>query len=331
VVRGGTARRVRSVRRPGAGRRRGHGTGTHLGTAGGRRRQRRDCESGIVVAGDHSEDPPRSGDRDAPAGPDRVPGRFRGRESAVPGRGVPRAVRSGAHLLLQLDHAPLPPGAADRRRDGSVHRGRSVPARPVGRDLHGRRHVVHGTGGTKPGEGRDGTGGGRGIARWRPHPHQRQRRGALSHPRRQRLPRAHPRLRIAPPPARPTTGGRRQAEARRQGPVRPAAIRSPHELRRAGRARVPAGRRTVGRVPGRRGPGDDLRARDARGAPGGGHRQLPRRDQRKGRGPATTKTASRASATTYRASPGPPDHRRPAASRSAAPGTCTTCCHPITA
>src|SRR3989440_12877790 len=286
MVRGRTARRLRPVRRPGAGRGRGHGAGTDLGTARGRRRQRRHREGGIVVARDDSQDPPRPGDRDAPADPDHLPGGFRGREPALPGRRVPRAVRRGADLLLQLDHAPLPAGAADRRRDGSVHRGRRLPAGPVGRDLHGRRHVVHGTGGTQSREGRDGTGGGRGVARRCPHAHQRQRRGALPHERRQGLPRAHPRVRIAAPPAGPPPGAGRQAQAQPQGPVRPAPVGPSHELRHARRARVPAGRRGIGRVPGRRGPRDDLRARGHRGTPRGAHRQLPRRDQgQSGRGP----------------------------------------------
>ena len=41
----------------------------------------------------------------------------------------PGPVRRGAHLLLQLDHAALSARAADRRRDGTVHRRRRVPAR----------------------------------------------------------------------------------------------------------------------------------------------------------------------------------------------------------
>src|SRR5947199_378060 len=62
--------------------------------------------------------------------------------------------------------------------------GGGVPARPVGRDLHGRRHVVHGAGGPEPREGRDGTDRGRGIPGRRGDSHRSERGGALSRERR---------------------------------------------------------------------------------------------------------------------------------------------------
>src|SRR6266571_686405 len=140
------------------------GPGPTRGPPGGRRRQRRDRESRLVVAGDDQKDPARAGDRDAAARPYHLPRGLGGRELAVSGRRVPRSVRRGADLLLQLHHATLPQGAADRGRDGTVHRRRGVPAGALRRNLHGRGHVVHGARGTEPGERRPGTGGGRGIA-----------------------------------------------------------------------------------------------------------------------------------------------------------------------
>ena len=132
VSRGRPARRLRPVRGPGAGGRRGH-------------RRRPSCEGRevVVVANDAT----------VKAGswwPETITKILRaqeiamrcripiiylvdsaGREPAVPGRRVPGPVRRGADLLLQLHHAPLPAHSAVRRGDGAVHRRRRVPAGAV--------------------------------------------------------------------------------------------------------------------------------------------------------------------------------------------------------
>ena len=58
------------------------------------------------------------------------------------------------HLLLQLDHAPIPAHSAARRRDGAVHRRRRVSAGALRRHRHGEGHVVHGTRRPESREGR---------------------------------------------------------------------------------------------------------------------------------------------------------------------------------
>src|SRR2546422_136065 len=102
------------------------------------------------------------------------------RESSLSGRRLPGPVRRGADLLLQLDHATLPPRAPDRRRHGTMHRGGGVPAGPVGCDLHGRRDVVHGARRPEPRKGRDRTDRGRRILGGRGDAHGSERGGALS-------------------------------------------------------------------------------------------------------------------------------------------------------
>ena len=183
------ARRVRPVRRPGARRGRRHRRRHRPRPPGRRRRQRRDGEGGLVVAGDDHEDPARAGDRDALPHPDRLPRRFRRREPAVPGRRLPGPVRREPHLLLQLDHAAVSARAADRRRDGPVHRRRRVPAGAVRRDRDGEGNVVHGTRRPEPREGRDRPDDRRRDARRRRHAHRDQRRRALRGGRRRRVPR----------------------------------------------------------------------------------------------------------------------------------------------
>src|SRR5918997_1914704 len=69
--------------------------------------------------------------RDAVARAHRLPRGLGRREPALPGRRLPRAVRRGAHLLLQLDHAPLPARPAGRGRDGALRRGRRLSARAL--------------------------------------------------------------------------------------------------------------------------------------------------------------------------------------------------------
>ena len=91
----------------------------------------------------------------------------------------PGTVRRESHLLLQLDHAALPAHPAVLRRDGTVHRGRRVPARAVGCDPHGRGHVLHGTGRPESREGCHGPGDRLRIARRREHAHGDIRRRAL--------------------------------------------------------------------------------------------------------------------------------------------------------
>jgi acetyl-CoA carboxylase carboxyltransferase component len=78
------------------------------------------------------------------------------RQSSLPGWCFPGAVRSGAHLLLQLDHAAVPQGSADRCSYGAMHRGWRIPAGAVGRHHHGGRHIVHGPRRSQPGEGATG-------------------------------------------------------------------------------------------------------------------------------------------------------------------------------
>src|SRR5439155_20953569 len=129
LVRARPARRPRPIRRPGPGRGSGHRRGAGGGAAGGDRGERRHGEGGLVVARDDQEDAARPGSGHAPAHPHRLSRRLGRSESALPGGRVPGAVRRGADLLLQLTDAPLPARAADRRRDGTVHRrGAYLPA-----------------------------------------------------------------------------------------------------------------------------------------------------------------------------------------------------------
>ena len=70
------------------------------------------------------------------------------------GRHLPRPVRRGPHLLLQLADAAEAARAADRRRHGPLHRRRRLSARVERRHRHGERHQLHGPGRPQPGEGR---------------------------------------------------------------------------------------------------------------------------------------------------------------------------------
>ena len=196
------ARRVRRVRRPGAGRRRRHRRRHGARTRGGHRRQRRDGQGRLVVARDDQEDAARAGDRDALPHPDHLPRRLGGRESAVPGRRVPRAVRREPALLLQLDHAAIPAHSAARRGDGAVHRRRRVSARALRPDRHGEGHVVHGARRPEPREGRDRPDDRRRDARRRGDAHRDQRRRALRGGRRRRVPRQAARARRHAPAAK---------------------------------------------------------------------------------------------------------------------------------
>ena len=141
-----------------------------------------------MVAGDDHEDPARAGDRHALRDPHHLPRGFGRRESPLPGGRVPGAVRRGQDLPVQLDHAPLPAHPAARRGHGSVHRRGRVPAGALGRDPHGGRHQLHGTGRPQPGEGRDRSIGGQGNAGGRGRAHRGQRRRALSGRQRRGLP-----------------------------------------------------------------------------------------------------------------------------------------------
>ena len=126
----------------------------------------------------------------------------------------PGPVRRGAHLLLQLDHAPLSAGSADRGGDGAVHRRRRVSAGAVRRDPDGEGHVVHGTRRPEPREGRDGPDDRRRDARRRGDAHRDQRRRALRGRRRRRVPREDPRARrAAAARSRPRMPERRRSRA----------------------------------------------------------------------------------------------------------------------
>ena len=109
-----------------------------------------------MVAGNDQENSARARDRDALTRADHLSRRFGRRQSALSGRSIPGTVRRVAHLLLQLDHAPLSEGAADFRGDGAVHRGWRLSPRVVGHHHHGRWHVVQGFGRREPREGRHG-------------------------------------------------------------------------------------------------------------------------------------------------------------------------------
>ncbi len=138
--------------------------------AGGHgRRQRRHREGRHLLPDDGEKASPRAGDRRAEPSALRLSRRFRRRQPAQPGRGLPRPRPFRPHLLQPGEHERQghPP---DRRRHGLVHGGRRLCPRHVRRLDHreGSGHDLP----RRPaaGEGRDGRG--------------RQRRG----PRRRRCP-----------------------------------------------------------------------------------------------------------------------------------------------
>ena len=145
------------------------------------------------------------------ADPDRLPGGQRRREPAVSGRRLPRPVRRGPDLLLQLDHAALPARAADQRGDGELHRRRRVPAGALRRDLHGGGHQLHGARRPQPGEGRH-----------RPDDRRRDARR-----RRARTPRSAPSRTTAPP----TTRECLRADPRVRRPAAAASTACSHRVR----------------------------------------------------------------------------------------------------
>ncbi len=151
ILRGRAADCVGQLRWPGALGGRGHGRGQDRGAPRGGGGQRRHGESRRVVARDHRQNSARAGDRDAQPHPDRLPRRLSRREPAASGRDLPRPVRRGPHLLLQLPHAAEAARAADRRRHGPLHRRRRLSARVERRHRHGERHQLHGAGRSQPG------------------------------------------------------------------------------------------------------------------------------------------------------------------------------------
>ena len=211
------ARRLRPVRRPGAGRRRRH-----------RHRPRGRARETVIVANDAT----------VKAGswwPETIRKMLRAQEIAmrcripiiylVDSAGVnlpyqggvfPGPVRREPHLLLQLDHAALPARAAARRRHGAVHRRRRLPPRALRRDRDGEGHVVHGAGRAEPREGRHRPGDRRRDARRRGHAHRDQRRGPLRGGRRRRRACSKTARSRAPCCPRPTHAGVAPNRSRRQ-------------------------------------------------------------------------------------------------------------------
>ena len=170
VPRDRPARRLRHVRRRGAGggndrrHRPGRGPGMHG------RRQRRDGEGRHLLPDDGEEAPAGAGDRAAEPAALHLPGRFRRRLPAAPGRGLsrPRALRP--HLLQPGQHE-RPGHRPDRRGDGLVHGGRRLRAGDERRDGHRQepghdlpRRAAAGEGGDRRGRERRGAG-----RRRRPH------------------------------------------------------------------------------------------------------------------------------------------------------------------
>ena len=127
------ARRLRPVRRRGAGRRHRH---RHRPRGRARmrdRRQRRDGEGRHLFSDDREEASARAGDRAAEPPALHLSGRFRRRLPADAGRGLPRSRAFRPHLLQPGQ--PVGAGhSADRRGHGLVHRGRRLCAGDERRD-----------------------------------------------------------------------------------------------------------------------------------------------------------------------------------------------------
>ena len=112
---------------------------TGIGRVSGREciivRERCDGE-GRHLLPDHGEEAPaRAGDRAAEPAALHLPGGFRRREPAEPGRSVSRPRPFRAHLLQPGQHVGAG-HSADRRGDGLVHRGRRLRAGDVRRGDH---------------------------------------------------------------------------------------------------------------------------------------------------------------------------------------------------
>ena len=195
------ARRVRHVRRRGAGRRddRRHRPDRRAGMHD--RRQRRDGEGRHLLPDDRQEAPAGAGDRAAEPAAVHLPGRFRRRLPAAPGRGLPRP-RALRPDLLQPGQHERAGHRPDRGGDGLVHGGRRLRAGDERRDRD-RQEPGHDLP-RRPaaGEGGDRRGG--------------ERRGA----RRRR--RAHPALGRGRPPRRrrPACAGDRPSHRREPQPRR---------------------------------------------------------------------------------------------------------------
>ncbi len=89
--------------------------------------QRRHGERRYLLPDDGEEAPACTGDRAAKPAALHLPRRFRRRELAEPGRGVPRPRALRPHLLQPGEHERAG-HSADRGRDGLVHRRRRVHA-----------------------------------------------------------------------------------------------------------------------------------------------------------------------------------------------------------
>ena len=138
-----------------------------------------------MVAGDDHQDPAGSGSRDALSCPDSLSRGFGRRQSPLPGWRVSGSVRRRAHLLLQLRDAALSARAPACCGHGAVHCRWRLPACAVGRNPHGRGHVVHGARWAQPRERGDGPGRGRRGA-WRCARAHGGQRGSALHGRERR-------------------------------------------------------------------------------------------------------------------------------------------------
>ena len=165
------------VRQRGAGRRPRHRHRPRLGPRSADRRQRRHGQGRHLLPDHRQEAPPRAagGAREPPAL--RLPGRFRRRVPAAPGRGLPRSRALRADLLQPgPDVGRADP--ADRRRHGVVHGRRRLRAGDVGRNDHRQRHRddLPGRPAAREGGHRRGSDGRRTGRRRRPHAPLRRRR-----------------------------------------------------------------------------------------------------------------------------------------------------------
>ena len=145
------------------------------GPRGDGRRQRRHGEGRHLLSAHREEASARAGDRAAEQSALHLPRRFRRRQPAQPGRGVPRPRAFRPHLLQpgQYERGRHP---ADRLRDGLVHGGRRLCAGDVGRDDHGEEPGDDLPRRPAAGEGGDRRGGERRRARRRGGPYARVRR-----------------------------------------------------------------------------------------------------------------------------------------------------------
>ena len=144
------------------GRRDDHRHRPGLGAGMHDRRQRRDGEGRHLLPDDGEEASARPGDRAAEPPALHLPGRFRRRLPAAPGRGVsrPRALRPD---LLQPGQHVRPGHRPDRGGDGLVHGGRRLRAGDERRDRHRQepghdlpRRAAAGEGGDRRGRQRRG-------------------------------------------------------------------------------------------------------------------------------------------------------------------------------